>query len=131
MDAAAAIAELRELSTQIETVVVAPREGSPIASSVRDEEALRMVESARALADGAEQVCRDLGRDALAQLQAATPDGSVFVVVDEQRMAVATTGIRWSSTTTNTLPSGVDRKSTRLNSSHDNISDGAVCVQDK
>jgi predicted regulator of Ras-like GTPase activity (Roadblock/LC7/MglB family) len=80
------------LSTQIESVVVAPRDGAPIASSVPGEDALRMVESARALADGADQVRRDLGRDALAQLQAATPDGSVFVVVDEQRMAVATTG---------------------------------------
>ena len=57
-----------------------------------DEDAVKIVESARALADGADQVRRDLGRDALAQLQAATPDGSVFVVVDEQRMAVATTG---------------------------------------
>jgi predicted regulator of Ras-like GTPase activity (Roadblock/LC7/MglB family) len=92
VDAAAAIAELRELSTQIESVVVAPRAGAPIASSVPDEDAVKIVESARALADGADQVRRDLGRDALAQLQAATPDGSVFVVVDEQRMAVATTG---------------------------------------
>ena len=92
MDAAAAIAELRELSTQIESVVVAPRDGAPIASSVPSDDALRMVESARALADGADQVRRDLGRNALAQLQAATPDGSVFVVVDDQRMAVATTG---------------------------------------
>jgi predicted regulator of Ras-like GTPase activity (Roadblock/LC7/MglB family) len=92
VDAAAAIAELRELSTQIESVVVAPRAGAPIASSVPDEDAVKIVESARALAEGADQVRRDLGRDALAQLQAATPDGSVFVVVDEQRMAVATTG---------------------------------------
>ena len=92
MDAAAAIAELRELSTQIESVVVAPREGPPIASSVPGEDALRIVESARALAAGADQVRRDLGRDALAQLQAATPEGSVFVVVDDRRMAVATTG---------------------------------------
>ncbi len=92
MDAAAAIAELRELSTQIESVVVAPREGPPIASSVGDEDARRMVESARSLADGADQVRRDLGREALSQLQAATPEGSVFVVVDDQRMAVATTG---------------------------------------
>jgi predicted regulator of Ras-like GTPase activity (Roadblock/LC7/MglB family) len=92
VDAASAIAELRELSTQIETVVVAPRDGSPIASSVPEDAAARIIASARALADGADQVRRDLGRDALAQLQAATPEGSVFVVVDDQRMAVATTG---------------------------------------
>jgi predicted regulator of Ras-like GTPase activity (Roadblock/LC7/MglB family) len=92
VDAAAAIAELRELSTQIESVVVAPRSGAAIASSVPDDDAARMLVSARALADGADQVRRDLGRDALAQLQAATPEGSVFVVVDGERMAVATTG---------------------------------------
>jgi predicted regulator of Ras-like GTPase activity (Roadblock/LC7/MglB family) len=92
VDAAAAIAELRELSTQIESVVVAPRSGTAIASSVPDDDAARMLESARALAEGADQVRQDLGRDALAQLQAATPEGSVFVVVDGERMAVATTG---------------------------------------
>jgi predicted regulator of Ras-like GTPase activity (Roadblock/LC7/MglB family) len=92
VDAAAAIAELRELSTQIESVVVAPRSGPSIASSVPEDDAERMLESARALAEGADQVRRDLGRDALAQLQAATPEGSVFVVVDGERMAVATTG---------------------------------------
>lgn len=92
MDAAAAIAELRELSTQIEAVVVASRDGSVVASSVRDETAGRIAGAALALADGADQVRRDLGRDVLAQLQAATPQGSVFVVVDDRRMAVATTG---------------------------------------
>jgi predicted regulator of Ras-like GTPase activity (Roadblock/LC7/MglB family) len=40
----------------------------------------------------AEQVRADMGREALAQLQAATPDGSVFAVLDGDRMAVATTG---------------------------------------
>ncbi len=47
---------------------------------------------ARDLVSGADSVRGDLGRDALAQLQAATPDGSVFVVLDGDRMAVATTG---------------------------------------
>jgi predicted regulator of Ras-like GTPase activity (Roadblock/LC7/MglB family) len=92
MDANAAIAELRELSTQIEAVVVASRDGSVIASSVREETSGRIAGAARALAQGADQVRRDLGREALAQLQAATPEGSVFVVVDDHRMAVATTG---------------------------------------
>jgi predicted regulator of Ras-like GTPase activity (Roadblock/LC7/MglB family) len=92
LDATAAIAELRELSTQIEAVVVAGRDGSVIASSVRDEPAERIARAAQALADGADQVRSDLGRDALAQLQAATPEGSVFVVVDGGTMAVATTG---------------------------------------
>jgi len=89
---AAAIAELRELSTQIETVVVIARDGSLVASSVQDEAASRIAAAARDLAEGADQVRRDLGREALAQLQAATPEGSVFLVVDDHRTAVATTG---------------------------------------
>jgi predicted regulator of Ras-like GTPase activity (Roadblock/LC7/MglB family) len=92
MDATAAIAELRELSTQIEAVVVASRDGTVVASSVREQTAGRIATAAQALADGADQVRRDLGRERLAQLQAATPAGSVFVVVDDRHMAVATTG---------------------------------------
>jgi hypothetical protein len=49
-------------------------------------------ELARDLVAGADAVRGDLGRDGLAQLQAATPEGSVFVVVDGDRLAVATTG---------------------------------------
>jgi predicted regulator of Ras-like GTPase activity (Roadblock/LC7/MglB family) len=92
MDAAAAIAELRELSTQIEAVVVAARDGSVVSASIGDMAAGRVAAAARDIADGADQVRRDLGREALSQLQASTPTGSVFVVVDEDRMAVATTG---------------------------------------
>jgi predicted regulator of Ras-like GTPase activity (Roadblock/LC7/MglB family) len=87
-----AIAELRELSTQIETVTIASRDGDVLASSLSGESSTRAAAAARQLADGADHVRRDLGREALAQLQAATPDGSVFVVVDGERMAVATTG---------------------------------------
>ena len=92
VDAAAAIAELRELSTQIETIVLAGRNGALVAASVRDDTAGRIAEAAVRLADGADQVRADMGREALAQLQAATPDGSVFLVCDGDRMAVATTG---------------------------------------
>ncbi|HET6850385.1 MAG TPA: roadblock/LC7 domain-containing protein [Gaiellales bacterium] len=92
MDATAAIAELRELSTQIEAVVVAGRDGTVVASSVQESTAERIARAAHSLAEDADQVRTDLGREALAQLQAATPEGSVFVVVDDRRMAVATTG---------------------------------------
>jgi len=92
VNAADAIAELRELSTQIETVIIATRDGHVIASSLPARSAEDVAGAARELADGADQVRRDLGRDALAQVQAATPEGSVFVVVDDDRMAVATTG---------------------------------------
>ncbi len=92
MDAAAAIDELKGLSTQIEAIVVASRDGAVTAATVEGERAGRLGGLARDLVSGADSVRGDLGRDALAQLQAATPDGSVFVVLDGDRMAVATTG---------------------------------------
>jgi predicted regulator of Ras-like GTPase activity (Roadblock/LC7/MglB family) len=92
MDAAAAIDELRSLSTQIQTVVLASRDGTVTAATVDDGRAARLGGLARDLVAGADSVRGDLGRDALAQLQAATPSGSVFVVLDADRMAVATTG---------------------------------------
>ncbi len=92
MDAAAAIDELKGLSTQIEVIMVAGRDGAVTAATVDDARAARLAGLARDLVSGADSVRGDLGRDALAQLQAATPDGSVFVVLDGDRMAVATTG---------------------------------------
>jgi predicted regulator of Ras-like GTPase activity (Roadblock/LC7/MglB family) len=92
VDAAAAIDELKGLSTQIEAIVVAGRDGSVAAATVDGAKADRLGALARDLVAGADSVRGDLGREALSQLQAATPEGSVFVVLDEQRMAVATTG---------------------------------------
>ena len=92
MDAAAAIDELRSLSTQIDVIMVAGRDGSVTASTLEGDRAERLGGLARDLVAGADTVRGDLGRDALSQLQAATPDGSVFVVLDGERMAVATTG---------------------------------------
>jgi len=92
MDAAAAIDELKGLSTQIEAIVVAGRDGAVTAATAEDAKAQRLGRLAHDLVAGADSVRGDLGRDALSQLQAATPDGSVFVVLDDDRMAVATTG---------------------------------------
>ena len=66
--------------------------GSVTASTVDSGRAERLARLARDLVAGADSVRGDLGRDALSQLQAATPEGSVFVVLDGERMAVATTG---------------------------------------
>lgn len=92
MDAAAAIDELKGLSTQIEAIVVAGRDGSVTAATAEGAAAERLGALARELVSGADSVRGDLGREALSQLQAATPEGSVFVVLDDERMAVATTG---------------------------------------
>ena len=92
MDPNSAIRELKDLSTQIEAVVLAGADGVPIASTLPDERSTRVARLAADLVTRADGVRSDLGREALAQLQAATPDGSVFVVLDSGRLAVATTG---------------------------------------
>jgi len=92
MDAAQALAELKELSTQIEIVLVTSRSGEVVAASVSAERAQELAGAAADLVTMADRVRADLGREALAQLQAATPDGCVFAVVDGDRVAVATTG---------------------------------------
>jgi predicted regulator of Ras-like GTPase activity (Roadblock/LC7/MglB family) len=91
MDAGAAIAELKELSTQIEAVVLAGTDGTPVASTLDDGRAARVGRLAADMVARADTVRGDLGREGLAQLQAATPDGAVFVVLDGGHLAVATT----------------------------------------
>ena len=92
MDPSTAIRELQDLSTQIQAVVLASADGSAIASTLPDERSARVARLATDLVSRADGVRSDLGREALAQLQAATPDGSVFIVLDSGRLAVATTG---------------------------------------
>jgi predicted regulator of Ras-like GTPase activity (Roadblock/LC7/MglB family) len=92
MDPDTAIRELKDLSTQIEAVVLASADGSPIASTLAGERSAKVARLATDLVSRADGVRSDLGREALAQLQAATPGGSVFVVLDSGRLAVATTG---------------------------------------
>ena len=92
MDGAQALSDLTEISSQIEAVVLADADGAPIASTLPDERSTRVARLAADLVTRADGVRSDLGREALAQLQAATPDGSVFVVLDSGRLAVATTG---------------------------------------
>ena len=92
MDPNTAIRDLKDLSTQIEAVVLTSADGSSLASTLSEERSARVARLATDLVSRADGVRSDLGREALAQLQAATPDGSVFVVLDSGRLAVATTG---------------------------------------
>jgi predicted regulator of Ras-like GTPase activity (Roadblock/LC7/MglB family) len=92
MDAAQAIADLTEISSQVEQVAVVGADGSVLASTFGDAaRAERFVEGARRLVDEAEAVREARGLAALVQLEAATLDGSVFVVRDGERLMVATT----------------------------------------
>jgi predicted regulator of Ras-like GTPase activity (Roadblock/LC7/MglB family) len=89
MDAAAALRELTEISSQIEAACLFDSDGVEIASTLQDGE--RFVEAARALLAEAVSMPRDADAGRLAQLQAATLEGSVFLVLDGERAVAAVT----------------------------------------
>ncbi len=91
MDAAQALADLTEISSQIEAAVLFGEDGEIQASTLADEDASRaLVEAAAELLAGA--AAFRSGGGEVTQLEASTHEGSVFVVADGARRIVATTG---------------------------------------
>jgi predicted regulator of Ras-like GTPase activity (Roadblock/LC7/MglB family) len=90
MDAARALADLTEISAQIEATVLASAEGSVVASTFA--EPSRGEELAQAATElvGAAGEAPGEGSE-LVQLEAATPRGSVFVVRDPRHVVAAIT----------------------------------------
>jgi predicted regulator of Ras-like GTPase activity (Roadblock/LC7/MglB family) len=87
MDAAHAIADLTEISPQVRRVAVVAADGTLAGTNVADEAvATRLADGAKRLVDAAEEL-----RPGVSQLEAATVEGSVFVVRDGERTIVATT----------------------------------------
>jgi predicted regulator of Ras-like GTPase activity (Roadblock/LC7/MglB family) len=87
MDAAQAIADLTEISPQVRDVAVIGADGTVIGSNLSEEaRAKRLLEAAQKLVTTAEEL-----RPGVAQLEAATLTGSVFVVRDGERLIAATT----------------------------------------
>jgi predicted regulator of Ras-like GTPase activity (Roadblock/LC7/MglB family) len=87
MDAAQAIADLTEISPQVRDVVVIGSDGAAAGSNLTDEAtAARLADGAKRLVEAAEAL-----RPGVAQLEAATLAGSVFVVRDGDRLIAATT----------------------------------------
>jgi predicted regulator of Ras-like GTPase activity (Roadblock/LC7/MglB family) len=86
---AQALADLTEISSQIESAVAFDREGTVLASTVDDDRAGRLASTALELLRAAEEQGAD-GKE-LAQLDVALQDGSVFVVRDGDRLIAATT----------------------------------------
>jgi predicted regulator of Ras-like GTPase activity (Roadblock/LC7/MglB family) len=86
-DAAQAISDLTEISPQVRQVVVVAADGSVAGTNVADESA------AARLAAGAKKLVEEASafRSDVAQLEAATLVGSVFVVRDGERLIAATT----------------------------------------
>lgn len=86
VDAAQAIADLTEISPQVQRVVMIAQDGSLIGSNVDPAAAQKLVDGARDLIGAAEEL-----RPGVSQLEAATISGSVFVVRDGERLIAATT----------------------------------------
>ena len=93
MDASQALADLTEISAQIEAAVILDSAGSVLASSSAD--SARSDALARAAGElfGAaeDSMGRVEERERLVQLQVAFSDGCVFVVRDEERVVAAVT----------------------------------------
>ena len=91
MDAARALADLTEISTQIRAAVVLEADGSLLGSTLADEKrGGQMAAAARRLLDEAASVASAGEASPPAQLQVSMPEGSVFVVREGGRTIVAT-----------------------------------------
>jgi len=83
VDAAQALADLTEISSQIVEAAVVAEDGTELASTFGDEHrAQRFVEGVQRLLAEADAVRVARGLPELTQLEAATRDGSIFVVRD-------------------------------------------------
>jgi predicted regulator of Ras-like GTPase activity (Roadblock/LC7/MglB family) len=91
MDAAQALADLTEISSQIEAAVLFDEQGTVLGST------LAAADAAESFARSAARLLEDAtafrsGDRSVTQLEASTQEGSVFVVRDGDRLIAATTG---------------------------------------
>lgn len=92
MDPAQALADLIEISSQIQVAVLFDPSGEVIASTlVAEERSRRLARAAGELLAAAGEVSTGTGGGPPTQLEAATSEGSVFLVRDGERVVVATT----------------------------------------
>ena len=92
MDAAGALADLTEISSQVEAAVVFDDDGTVLASTLADgAPSERLARAALDLLGAAGEYASPGGRG-ITQLEAALRDGSLFVARDQDRSIVATTG---------------------------------------
>jgi predicted regulator of Ras-like GTPase activity (Roadblock/LC7/MglB family) len=93
MDAAQALADLTEISAQIEGAVLAKTDGSLVASTFpREERGAELARAAVELLATAEDSAAK-GQE-LVQLQAVTPRGSLFVARDRRHVVAALAGTK-------------------------------------
>ena len=90
MDAGSALADLTEISSQVETAVVFEEDGSVLASTFADEERARKLARAADELFAAAADLRAHDDRTPAQLEVALRERSVFAVRDERRTIAAT-----------------------------------------
>jgi predicted regulator of Ras-like GTPase activity (Roadblock/LC7/MglB family) len=92
VDAAQALADLTEISSQVAQVAILDRDGSILAATARDAgRAERFVAAVQKLLEQADRLALARGLPELSQLEASTLEGSVFAVRRDGRLIVATT----------------------------------------
>jgi predicted regulator of Ras-like GTPase activity (Roadblock/LC7/MglB family) len=93
VEAAQALADLTEISAQIEAAVLASTDGTVVGSTFADDaKAEPFAAAAAELLRSAGEAARDSAASELVQVQGATPQGSVFVVRDGDHLVAAVTG---------------------------------------
>jgi predicted regulator of Ras-like GTPase activity (Roadblock/LC7/MglB family) len=101
MDAAQALGDLTEISSQVVHVAIVDGEGTVLATTIADDgRAARFVEGVTTLLEEADALRQARGLPGLSQLEAATLEGSVFVV----RRQDAEGGVRIIAATTRPDP---------------------------
>jgi hypothetical protein len=85
-----ALADLAEISSQVRSAVIFDERGEIAASTIGEEHAGGFVRAVQDLVAAAGETSG--GGERLAQLEAATAEGSVFVVRDGSRFVAAATG---------------------------------------
>jgi len=90
MDAAQALADLTEISSQIESAVIASRKGAVLASTFGEAAKGKEVAGLALELLAAAEEARGEG-EPIVQLEAATRQGSVFVIRDKRNIAAAVT----------------------------------------
>jgi predicted regulator of Ras-like GTPase activity (Roadblock/LC7/MglB family) len=91
MNVQEALADLMEVSSQVQAAVVLEADGTPEGATVDAERATALAGAARALLDAATRL-RPSVEQPVTQLEAATREGSLFLVADGERAIAATTG---------------------------------------
>ncbi len=92
MDAAQALADLTEISSQVVHVAIVDGTGAVLATTIGDAgRAERFVQGMTTLLEEADGLRQSRGLPSLTQLEAATLEGSVFIVRRDGRVIAATT----------------------------------------